>query len=496
MALRVPEAGMFAKAQLIDGVLAAGEGARFIVDNPGTEELVAELRGASLAQVDRAIMAARRAFDHGGWSDIGVAARAQMLSRFIAALAARATDIQDLIVREAGCPVSSAMMHVQVHVPVKQAGELLDYVQRLPEIEENPLPLRERVNAFGQTLQSLKQYTPIGVVAAISAYNFPLFTALWKIMPALATGNTVILRPSPLTPLTSIIIAEAACVAGLPPGVLNIVIEGGHEGGQRMTTHPAVDMVAFTGSTPVGKQIMVQAADTMKRLQLELGGKSAQIFLSDALDVAAGAPATLCTAQAGQGCAVGSRIFVPEVSKPAVLRAMADNLAKIITGDPVNPATTMGPVISAAQQARCEHYVAGAVQHGARLVHGGKRPAHCTRGYFFEPTLLDVPDNANPAAQAEIFGPVVAVIGYRDVEHAIAMANDSAYGLSGYVFGKDKAAALRVAARIKTGTVNINGGGLSTYVSSGGQRLSGFGRERGLEGVRIYQQLTVLNLAG
>jgi aldehyde dehydrogenase (NAD+) len=352
------------------------------------------------------------------------------------------------------------------------------------------------VNAFGQTMQSLKYYTPIGVIAAISAYNFPFFTAMWKIMPALVTGNTVILRPSPLTPLTAIVIAEAALAAGLPPGVLNVVIEGGHEGGQALTTHPAVDMVAFTGSTGVGKQIMVQASDTMKRLQLELGGKSAQIFLPDALDIAAGAAAALCTAQAGQGCAVGSRIFVPEKSKAAVLGAMADNLAKIVVGDPADPATTMGPVISAAQRARCEHYVALAIQHGALLVYGGKRPARCTRGYFFEPTLLDVPDNANPAAQTEIFGPVVAVIGYRDVDHAVAMANDSAYGLSGYVFGKDKAAALKVATRIKTGTVNINAGGLSTYVSSGGQRMSGFGRERGLEGVRVYQQLTAINLAG
>ena len=271
------------------------------------------------------------------------------------------------------------------------------------------------------------------------------------------------------------------------------MIENGVEGGRLLTEDPDVDMVAFTGSTAVGKQVMIQGSGALKRLQLELGGKSAQIFLPDAIGQAAGAVAGVCTAHAGQGCALGTRIFVPEGEKAQVLEQMAAAMTGIKLGDTEDPTTGMGPVISAAQVERCERFVKLAVENGGRVVTGGKRPEGM-KGYYFEPTVLDVPDNDNPAAQEEIFGPVVCVIGYRDIDHAVRMANQSAYGLSGYVFGRDRGQCLEVAKRLKTGTVNINGGMMSTYASSGGQRLSGMGRERGLEGLRLYQQLTCINI--
>jgi aldehyde dehydrogenase (NAD+) len=387
-------------------------------------------------------------------------------------------------------------MSSQVQLPLKQAPEILDLFLSLPEIEENPLPLRDRISPQGQTIQSLRRYTPVGVVAAIAAYNFPFLTALWKVMPALVAGNSVILRPSPLTPLSALVFAEAAEEAELPPGVLNVVIEAGIEGAQLLTTHRDVDLIAFTGSTQVGTQVMSQAAATMKRLQLELGGKSAQIFLPDVLERVAPVVAGVCTAHAGQGCALGTRVFVPADRKSAVLEQIAAALARVKIGSAHEPDTQLGPVISAAQRARCEHFVALAVEKGARVISGGKRPAHLDKGYFFEPTVLDVPDNSNPAAQEEIFGPVVCVIGYRDLDHAVAMANDSRYGLSGYVHGLDKAQALKVGLGIRSGTVNVNAGMMSTYVSSGGQRASGIGRERGIEGLRLYQQLSCLNIGG
>lgn len=466
------------------------------VEDPSTEREIAAFPGLSTAQVDAAITTAKRTFERGDWSERPARERAAQLRRFGESLNRRAAAITDWIVSEAGCPRQSPAMNSQVQLPLRQAHEILDLFLSLPETDDNPLPLKDRINPLGQTVQSVRRYTPMGVVAAIAAYNFPFLTALWKVMPALIAGNSVILRPSPLTPLSAMVFAEAANEAELPPGVLNIVLESGIEGARLLTTHPAVDLVAFTGSTNVGMQVMSQAASTMKRLQLELGGKSAQIFLPDLVERAAPTIAGVCTAHAGQGCALGTRVFVPEARKAEVLEQIAAALPRIRIGSAHDADTQLGPVISAAQRARCEHFVGLAVAHGARVVSGGKRPAHLERGYFFEPTVLDVADNSNPAAQEEIFGPVVCVIGYRDLDHAVAMANDSRYGLSGYVHGLDRAQALKVGMRIRSGTVNVNAGLMSTYVSSGGQRASGIARERGVEGLRLYQQMSCLNLGG
>ena len=493
----VANAGHDLPSQLfIDGQPTRGEGERMVVINPGTEEVLTEFAGASPTQIEAAITAARRAYDSGVWSGRRPAERAETLRRFMTYLAAQRERLVDLAVREAGCPISSGTMAAQVDTPLKHGFDIIDLYLQLPDIEENPLPLAERTPPRGGAVQSLRRYAPVGVVAGISAYNFPFFTNLWKVMPALLTGNTVVLRPNPLTPLAALIFGEAALAAELPPGVLNVIADPGAGGGIALSTHPDVDMVAFTGSTAVGKQVAVQAAATMKRLQLELGGKSAQIYLPDSVAEARAAAAIVCMAHAGQGCALGTRIFVPESEKPQVLQAMAAMLSNVRIGDPADPATKVGPVVNAAQRDRCQRFVDLAVEAGAKVVCGGKRPASPARGFYYEPTILDTPDNKNPAAQEEIFGPVVTVIGYRDIDHAVEMANDSVYGLSGYVYGKNTAQAVAVATRLRTGTVHVNGGVTSAYASMGGWASSGVGRERGVEGLRIYQQIQGLNILG
>ncbi len=478
----------------INGATVTGEGAAFTDINPGTEAVVAEVAGASPAQVAAAIAAAREAYDGGVWPGLSMRERAETLRRLMGYLASQRERLVELVVRETGCPVSSGTMGAQVKGPLQHGLDVLDLFQKLPEFEENPLPQMERITPRGVVVQSLRRYVPVGVVTAISAYNVPFYMNVWKVLPALLAGNCVILRPSPLTPLCALIFGEAAQAAGLPPGVLNVIAEGGAEGALTLSTHRDVDMVAFTGSSGVGKQLMAQAAPTMKRLQLELGGKSAQIYLPDSLDQAALAAAQVCLAHAGQGCVLGTRIFVPEAAKAKAMDAMAGALAGALMGDPADPKTTLGPVISAGQRDRCQRFVDLAVAAGAKVVCGGKAPEAPAKGFFFEPTILDTPDNSNPAAQEEIFGPVVSVIGYRDLDHAVEMANDSVYGLSGWVYGKDVKRAAAIASRLRTGTVNVNGGVFSAYVSSGGWGLSGIGRERGVEGLRVYQQIQCMNI--
>ena len=482
-------------AGYVDGAFVKGDGPAFTVENPSDETVIAEVTGASPARFDAAIAAARRCFDSGAWSGMTATQRAETLRRYGNALKARAERLRDLAIAEAGCPVSSTVMGAQVHAPLRMTDELIDLFLSLPEVLDNPLPLHERVNPHF-TVQSIRRYLPVGVVSAISAYNVPFYTAFWKVLPALVAGNSVILRPNPLTPLSAMVFAEAAEEAGLPPGVLQVLVEGGLEGGRMMTSDRRVDMVSFTGSCAVGAKVAEQAAPTMKRLVLELGGKSAQIFLPDSAGKAARAAWQVCTSHAGQGCVLGTRIFVPEEAKAQVLDEAAALLASIRIGHAADPETQMGPVISAAQRDRCQHFTRAAVQAGGRVAHGGKRPDAMDKGFYWEPTLLDLPDNANPAAQEEIFGPVVGVIGYRDLDHAVAMANDSQYGLSGWVHGADKVKAVEVGRRIRSGTVNVNGALMSTYASSGGIRMSGLGRERGEEGLREFQILSTLNIGG
>ena len=482
-------------AGYVNGKFVKGEGATFAVENPSDETTVAEVTGASAAQFDQAIVAARTAFDDGRWSGLTMRQRGETMRRYAEALRGRADKLKELAIAEAGCPISSNVMGAQVHAPLRMTDDIIDMFLKLPEHEENPLPLHERVNPHF-SVQSLKLWRPLGVVSAISAYNVPFYTAFWKVVPALMAGDSVILRPNPLTPISSLIFAEAAEEAGIPAGVLNVLMESGLEGGQLLSTHRGVDLVSFTGSCTVGAKVAEQAAPTLKRLVLELGGKSAAIFLPDSVGRASGHAFQVCTSHAGQGCVLGTRVFVPQESKAKVLEQMAAAVAQVKIGVASDPSTVLGPVISAAQRARAEHFTAAAVAAGGRVVAGGKRPEGLDKGYFFEPTVLDVPDNSNPAAQEEIFGPVVTVIGYKDLDHAVAMANDSQFGLSAWVTGQDKVAAFQTGLKLRSGAVNVNGAVMSSYASGGGIKMSGQGRERGVEGLREFQMMTTFNLGG
>ncbi|MGC7101529.1 aldehyde dehydrogenase family protein [Amycolatopsis lurida] len=460
------------------------------VTNPADLSTVAEVPTADVDEFERAVRTARAAFD-GGWSRTPAAERARIVLRFLDELEMRQESLVDTVVAETGALLSSART-LHVAGAIRHAREAVRIHAALPGEEHNPIPLDQLV-AGGRVVTSTLSWEPLGVVGAIPSYNVPLFLTLWKIVPALLTGNTVVLRPSPLAPLTVLAVEPAAEAAGLPPGVLTVLVEEGTEGAQLITSAPEVDAVSFTGSTAVGSAIMAQAAPTLKRVLLELGGKSAGLYLPGTADRAADGIVTVMRAMAGQGCVLQTRVLVPEQDKERVLAEAADRVAALRLGAPRDPATDVGPVISEAQVRRCAEHVAVAESHGGRVVAGGKARTDLG-GHFFEPTVVDLPDTSNPLAQEETFGPVVSVLGYRDVDHAVQMANDTVYGLSGAVYGPlDEA--LTVARRIRSGTVLVNGGYFGAYASSGGWRHSGDWRERGREGIRAYQQVKHLTAA-
>lgn len=470
----------------VDGKFVDGRAAPLVVFNPATEEVVTEVATCDVGLVEEAILAARRSFDAEEWSTAPRSVRAGVVLDMARYLEENYDAICQSVIAEVGA--SRAMCDgVQVRTAISQIRDLVDLYLQMPEEQHNQRPLSE-IAATGKVAASVIRYEPVGVVSAISACNFPFWINMWKLIPPLLTGSSVILRPSPLTPLSALVFGEAAEAAGVPPGALNVVVEQGLEGSRLMTTHGAVDMVTFTGSTGVGKEIAAQAAGTVKRLALELGGKSVQMHLPDAVDRAPQGSLGVFLAHAGQGCVLPTRMLVPEKDKAEVVTRTAAVASSLKVGDPSDPSVNVGPVISAAQRAKCERYVEMAVEAGAKVVAGGRRPPDLDRGFYFEPTVLDVPDNSNPAAQDEIFGPVVCVIGYRDIDHAISIANDSVYGLSAQVYSSDLPAALGVAKRLRTGAVQVNAGAFSSYACSGGYKQSGLGRERGPQGIRAYQE--------
>jgi aldehyde dehydrogenase (NAD+) len=375
----------------------------------------------------------------------------------------------------------------QVAMGLMLGRQTIDLYQALSHEEANPVPLDDLVR--GKVTLSIRRHEPIGVVSAITPYNGAIIMAFQKLIPALMAGNSVILRPSPLTPLSSLVFGTAADVAGLPTGVLSVVVEDGAEGAELLTTDPAIDMVSFTGSTAVGRQILAQAAPTVKRVSLELGGKSAQIYLDDAIERAGMGAMAVVAITSGQACVAATRMLVPNERKAEVIEAVCATYGMISVGDPSDPTNLMGPLISAGQRERCEHYIALAEEHGAKVAFGGGRPAGLDKGYYVEPTVLDLPDNANPAARDEIFGPVIGILGYKDLDDAVRIANDSPYGLAGQVYGADVAAATAVARRIRAGAVTVNSGVFSAYAPGGGYKQSGLGRERGTDGIREFQEV-------
>lgn len=461
------------------------------VENPADESHVHDITATPLTGVERAIAEARRSFDAGVWADLPVAERARKLQEFVDHVEASAATVVPTLVAEAGQPPRFAEM-TQMRAGVGMARQTIELYLSMPHEQASPVPVDDLVR--GRVALSIRRHEPVGVVAAITPYNAALIMGFQKLIPALMAGNSVILRPSPLTPISSLIFGKAAEAVGLPDGVLSVVAETGTAGAELLTSHPAVDMVSFTGSTLAGRKILAQAAPTVKRVSLELGGKSAQIYLPDAVDRVAAGAAMVVMSTAGQACVAATRMLVPEEQRAQVLDAVGAAYWHIKVGPPTSAEATMGPVISAAQRDRCERLVGAAEEGGGKVVCGGGRPAGLDRGYYFEPTVLDLPDNANPAAQEEIFGPVIAVLGYRDLDHAVEIANDTVYGLSGQVYGADVSAAVGVARRLRTGAVNVNTTVFSAYAPSGGYKQSGLGRERGPDGIREFQEVKHMSI--
>jgi acyl-CoA reductase-like NAD-dependent aldehyde dehydrogenase len=482
------------EGNFIDGAFVPGR-TRFGVEDPAVEEIFTEVDGADAEQFDLAISAAQRSFDEGVWKRQSVEERAEVLLRMADSLERQRAELEESVIRETGSPTSLAQW-AQVGMALDQARQLPELFKSLPEWEHNELPLDAYIGPSGRdTLVSVRQYEPCGVVAAISAYNFPMQTNVWKVFSALAAGCSIILRPSPLAPLTALAFGTAAADAGLPHGVLNVLVEEGSEGAVMLTSDSRVDCVSFTGSTAVGRRIAQQAAATVKRVCLELGGKSVQLYLPDAVDKV---PMNVCMVHAslsGQACVAQARVLVPQQSLDQVVEACAAASTALVVGDPRDPSTVVGPLITASHRDRVEAHVSEGVAAGAKLAVGGRRPADLEKGYYFEPTVVVVEDNANPLAQREVFGPVVTIQGYRDVDHAVSIANDSEYGLSGGVYTADLRSGLGIARRIRTGTVQVNRSCSNGYTPAGGVKQSGLGRERGVAGFREFQEIKHIVLA-
>jgi acyl-CoA reductase-like NAD-dependent aldehyde dehydrogenase len=477
----------------IDGREVAPGGGRYEKLNPATEEVLGEAPDATVADVQRAIAAARRAFDEGPWPRMSGKERARYLTKIADLLTERKEDLVELILDETGCGRMMAET-IQVGWPVQSLYGWADYAA-LPNVEALPPDPFGELNPTNRMAAPVNNrailYEPVGVVGAITGYNFPFFLNIAKLGPALAAGDTIVLRPSPLTPFSALCIPKLIEDADLPPGVLNVVNGRDPETGRALTTSPLVDMIGFTGSAAVAKQIMADAAGTLKKLQLELGGKSALIVLDDAdpAQVIGRAVGITC-AHAGQGCAITSRVLVPHALYPAVAAGAAQAAAHLKIGGPREPDAMVTPLISAQQRERVEGFIRRGIEEGATLAYGGKRPAQPAKGFFLEPTVFTDVTNDMHIAREEIFGPVQTILPYDGGdEEAIRLANDSHYGLSGAVLTKDLARGLRVAKQIRTGSISVNGGGwLGIDVPFGGYKQSGLGREYGLQGFREYQE--------
>ncbi|GHJ16059.1 aldehyde dehydrogenase family protein [Micromonospora sp. AKA38] len=457
----------------LDGAwVAPSSGHTIAVHNPATEELLARVPAGTAADVDRAVAAARAAFPR--WAATTSAQRSATLDRLHAALASRAAIAAETVVLELGTPLRVAT-RVQVGLPLTVLRSYVDLAARPPAEETvgNSLVVRE----------------PVGVVGAITPWNYPLHQVMAKVAPALAAGCTVVLKPSELTPLTAYLLFDAIHEAGFPPGVVNLVPGTGVEVGEAIAAHPDVDMVSFTGSTATGRRISHLAADRIARVALELGGKSANVILDDA-DLATAVQVGVGNAflNSGQTCTAWTRMLVHRDRYDEALSLVAKAADSYRTGDPFAPDTRLGPLVSAAQRDRVTGHVTRALTDGARLIAGGPDAVLPERGWFVAPTVLADVDPGSALAQEEVFGPVLAVIPVDDEEAAVAVANNSRYGLAGAVWSADEERAVRVARRIRTGAVDINGAPFNPLAPFGGYKQSGLGRELGRYGLDEFLQ--------
>jgi acyl-CoA reductase-like NAD-dependent aldehyde dehydrogenase len=454
-------------------------GRTFPTVNPATEEVITEVALADEADVDRAVQTARRAFEEGPWPRMTPYERSRLLWRIGDLVWAHREELAYIESLDSGKPIRDAR-----NVDVPMVAELFHYYAGwVTKIHGETVPTKWP--AFCYTLRE-----PLGVCAAITPWNFPLLLAVWKIAPALACGNTVVHKPSETTPLSILKLAEIFQEADAPPGIFNVVTGPGAVTGAALVRHPGVDKVAFTGSTETGKWIMREAAATLKRVTLELGGKSPNIVLADAdLEAAVRGAYIGIFYNQGEVCAAGSRLIVDAAIHDALLERLVERTKKLQPGDPLDPNTRMGPLANKAQLEKVESYVRKALEEGDRLVIGGRRPP-VERGYFFEPTIFDGVDPAHTIAQEEIFGPVLAVIPCRDEDEMIRVANQTVYGLAAAVWTRDVKKAHRVARALKAGTVWVNTYNLyDVTMPFGGYKHSGFGRELGMHALEMYTQV-------
>ncbi|MFK8024109.1 MAG: aldehyde dehydrogenase family protein [Ilumatobacter sp.] len=458
----------------IDGSWVASDGDGTIeVVNAGTEEVMGSIPDGAPSDVDKAVDAAREAFE--SWSQTPVEERQKYLVRLNEALQARSAEIAETIAGEVGMPITWSTM-IQAGLP---AGNMQTFATLLDTFE-----FEEEIG------NSLVVKEPVGVVGAITPWNYPLHQIICKVGGALAAGCTIVLKPSEVAPLNAFILAEIIHEVGLPNGVFNLVSGTGPEVGAAISAHPGIDMVSFTGSSGAGKQVAASAAATIKRVALELGGKSANIVLDDA-DFEAVIPKGLfaCYLNSGQTCTAHTRMLVPNSRYDEAVEIAAKAAEGTQVGDPTEEGMHLGPLISQTQWDRVQSYIQKGIDEGAKVVAGGLgKPEGKETGYFVKPTVFADVTNDMTIAQEEIFGPVLSIIGYDDDEDAIRIANDSLYGLSGGVWSADQDRAMGVARRMRTGAVDVNGGSFNIAAPFGGYKQSGYGRENGPYGIEEFLQ--------
>jgi betaine-aldehyde dehydrogenase len=467
----------------IGGAWVAPSGKETIdVHDAGTGAVMGRVPLGDEKDVDRAVAAARDAFE--AWSSMPSAERASYLEKISANLKARADEIARLIAQEVGMPIKLSA-RIQAGLPI---ANFANYAKLVREFQ-----FEQRVG------NSLVVRDPVGVVGAITPWNYPLHQIALKVAPALAAGCTVVLKPSEVAPFNAFVLAEAIESAGLPKGVFNLVTGTGAQAGEALVRHPGVDMISFTGSTRAGKRISELASQSIKRVALELGGKSAAVILDDA-DLPAAVKSTVngCYLNSGQTCTALTRMLVPQSKYEEAAKLAADAAAGFALGSPLDEKTRLGPLSSKAQLERVRSYNKKGVDEGAELIAGGAEPpaGAPAGGYYVRPTVFGKVKNSMTIAQEEIFGPVLAIIPYKDEEDAIRIANDSPYGLAGAVWSKDDARAQRVARRIRAGQVDVNGGAFNMNAPFGGFKQSGHGREAGVYGLEEFLEYKSLQLKG
>lgn len=462
----------------VAGRFAAGKGERIEAFDPWRGEVLAEVASASAPQVDHAVVAARAAFDRTDWPERAPAERGAILSAIAAGLAARQKELAAVEAVNAGKPISGAMREVEGAIRA-----FTYYAGAMDKFFGDTIPL-------GKDLLDFTLREPLGVVAQIVPWNFPLLGASWKLAPALAAGCCCLLKPSPATPLTALLLAEICADAGIPEGVVNI-LPGGADVGRQLVEDPRVDGVSFTGSTAVGSEIMRMAAGSIKSVALELGGKNASVVFADAdMERAAASAVASGFGNAGQSCSARSRLLVQRNAVDGFLEAFAEAAAKLKTGPAFDAATTLGPLISGPHRDNVSGSVRAALASGAELVSGGS--AIDGPGFFYEPTILASVTPQNPAFSHEIFGPVTSVTSFDTEEEAVALVNSSEYGLNGSVWSSNIGQALRMARKIRSGMVAVNGlpsaSKNSIFAPFGGYKRSGIGRELGMSALEFYTE--------